>query len=97
MTGPIRTKTAKTLTRNPKERPSTAKRRMKFPQVKGKEIETVEVSTDGDDHSITLCFHDKTELRFDIEPGFTVATGYGDWKTGNWRPIKRWPPVHFDG
>jgi hypothetical protein len=42
---------------------------------------------------ISLRFHDKTELRFDIEPGFTLYADYADWKTGNHRPMKRWPPV----
>jgi uncharacterized cupredoxin-like copper-binding protein len=97
MTSPAQTKTAKRVTRKPKKSPSTARHRLKFPEVKGKEIETVEVRADGDDHSITLSFHDKTELRFDIEPGFAVATGYGDWKSGNWRTIKRWPAVRFLG
>jgi hypothetical protein len=28
-----------------------------------------------------------------IEPSFALETDYADWKTGNWRPIKRWPPI----
>jgi hypothetical protein len=68
-------------------------RRVKFPQVKGKKLEEVGFSTGIEDHSITLVFHDKTELRFDIEPGFTVFADYSDWKTGDARVIRRWPGV----
>ena len=66
---------------------------MEFPQVKGKKLEDVEFSTCSVDHTITLRFQDKTELMFGIEPGFTLFTTYADCKTGNYRPIKRWPPT----
>ncbi len=88
MTTPTRTKTKK------KTRPIASGRRlMKFPQVKGKTLEEVDFSTDTEDHSITLVFQDKTALRFDIEPGFTVFADYADWKTGDMKPIKRWRSV----
>jgi hypothetical protein len=48
----------------------SGRRQMKFPQVKGKNLEEVDFSADSEDHSITLVFRDKTALRFDIEPGF---------------------------
>jgi hypothetical protein len=35
-------------------------------------------------------------LHFVIDPGFTLETEYSDWKTGNWRPIKRWPLIHSE-
>jgi hypothetical protein len=38
-------------------------------------------------------FQDKTALHFVIDPGFTLETGYADWKTGNWRRIKLWPLI----
>ncbi|MBZ5504649.1 MAG: hypothetical protein LAO78_04090 [Acidobacteriia bacterium] len=36
---------------------------------------------------------DKTAVHFVIEPSFTLDTEYADWKTGNWRPLKRWPLI----
>jgi len=66
---------------------------MKFPQVKSKTLTEVEFSTTTEYHSIALRFHDKTELHFEIEPGFTLLAGYTDWKTGDSRPIRRWPVV----
>ena len=76
-----------------KRRVASVRHLLKFPQVRGKKLVAVEFSTCVEDHSISLRFHDKTELRFDIEPGFTLYADYADWKTGNHRPIKRWPPV----
>jgi hypothetical protein len=71
----------------------SGRRQMKFPQVKGKTLEEVDFSTDSEDHSITLVFRDKTALRFDIEPGFTMFADYANWKTGDVQVIRRWPGV----
>jgi hypothetical protein len=68
-----------------------------FPQVQGKTIATVEFSTIDDENSITLKFQDKTSLSFDYRPeasfSFSILADYADWKTGNWRPLKRWPNI----
>jgi hypothetical protein len=60
-------------------------------EVKGKIVDYVEFYNSGDYHSLDLRFQDKTALHFVIVPGFLLETEYSDWKTGNWRPIKRWP------
>jgi len=39
---------------------------------------------------------DKTALTFAIEPAFTLETEHADWKTGDWRPIKKWPLIHSE-
>ena len=77
-----------------KKRPTRKNRhRMAFPQVKGKKLEAVEFWTSPENHAISLRFHDKTMLVFDIELGFSIFADYSDWKTGNYKPIKRWRPV----
>jgi hypothetical protein len=68
----------------------------RFEEVKGKPVDFVEVFTAGEYHSIDVRFEDKTVLHFIIDPGFTLETEYADWKTGNWRPIKRWPLIHSE-
>ncbi|HET8891132.1 MAG TPA: hypothetical protein VFQ41_19675 [Candidatus Angelobacter sp.] len=68
----------------------------RFEEVKGKTVDLVEVFTAGEYHSIDVRFEDKTALHFVIDPGFTLETEYADWKTGNWRPIKRWPLIHSE-
>jgi hypothetical protein len=47
-----------------------------------------------DYNAVDLRFDDKTSLTFVIRPGFTVEPEYTDWKTGKYRPVKRWPPLH---
>jgi hypothetical protein len=71
----------------------SGRRQMKFPQVKGKTLEEVDFFTDSEDHSITLVFRDKTALRFNIEPGFTMFADYANWKTGEVKVIRQWPGV----
>jgi hypothetical protein len=66
-------------------------------EVKGKPVECVEIFDSDDDHSISVRFQDKTAISFSIEPSFTLFTDYADWKTGNWRPIKGWRPIHSQG
>jgi hypothetical protein len=66
----------------------------RFPEVKGKVVESVEV--DPHVEAITILFEDKTALSFDLEPRLTVFTEMSDWKTGDWRRIKRWRPVHSE-
>ncbi len=68
----------------------------RFEEVKGKPVDFVEVFTAGEYHSIDVRFQDKTAIHFVIDPGFTLETEYADWKTGNWRPIKRWPLIHSE-
>jgi len=73
------------------------KQYLKFPQVKGKVVERVEFTVNADDDcSLEIRFDDKTALNFGIEqePGLRVTPDYANWKTGNWKPIKRWRPVH---
>ncbi len=68
----------------------------RFEEIKGKAVDFVEVFTAGEYHAIDVRFQDKTALHFVINPGFILETEYADWKTGNWRPIKRWPLIHSE-
>jgi len=81
-----------------KTKPSVRQRQwlrkvLRFPQAKGKIIESVEFSTELGYHCISVNFTDKTCLNFEIESRFLVETDYSNWKTGNQRIIRRWQPV----
>ncbi len=65
----------------------------RFEEAHGKPLDYVEFFSSGEYHSIAVCFQDKTVMHFVIEPTFTVEPEYSDWKTGNWRRIKRWPLI----
>jgi hypothetical protein len=68
---------------------------LRFPEVKGKIIEQVEVDPEAE--AIVILFQDKTVLSFDVDPRCVVFPEFSDWKTGNWKGIKRWPPVQSRG
>jgi hypothetical protein len=62
-----------------------------FPEVKGKIVEMVEV--DPAAQAITILFQDKTLLSFDIDSRHYIFPELSDWKTGEWRGMKRWPVI----
>jgi hypothetical protein len=74
------------------KRTKTHRRVIRFPEVKGKVVEMVEI--DPDVEAITIIFEDKTALSFDLGPTLAIFPELSDWKTGNSRRIKRWPPLH---
>ena len=65
-----------------------------FPEVKGKTIEELKLFLEVDDTTVALFFTDKTYLSFDLEPNLTVRADLSDWKTKNYRLIKKWRPMH---
>jgi hypothetical protein len=80
-----------------KKRTLSRKRRPKsdFREVRGKVVEAVELRPSDTGYEIGVLFTDRTYLSFDIEPqmSFTIASELSDWKTGNYKPLKRWPLV----
>ncbi len=65
----------------------------KFPQTKGKIIESIELSASSDEHAIEIRFQDKTALTFDLESSVSVMPELADWKTGIYKSLKRWRPL----
>ena len=64
----------------------------RFPEVKGKVVELVEV--DDNAQAILIMFTDKTVLGFDIDSSHIVFPELLSRKTGNWKPLKKWRPIH---
>jgi hypothetical protein len=62
-----------------------------FPEVKGKIVEEVEVDPEG--QAVTILFQDRTLLSFDIDTRHYIFPELSDYKTGDWKGLKRWPPV----
>jgi hypothetical protein len=67
---------------------------LKFPLAKGKTIAEVELSLSPDYNVIEVVFSDKTSLTFNVEPCFQISAEHVSWKSGNYKPLKRWRPVH---
>jgi hypothetical protein len=77
---------------------SSRKRRTRhhpsFSEVKGKIVHDVEVSTTDYGCAIGIMFQDRTYLCFEVETtGVIILPDLSDWKTGNYKPLKRWPSV----
>jgi hypothetical protein len=69
------------------------RKRPDFSEVKGKIVEGVELKPSENGYSIGIMFRDRTFLSFDVEPYITVFPELSDWKTENYKPLKRWPIV----
>jgi hypothetical protein len=67
---------------------------LKFPQAKGKIIADVELSVSPDYNIVEIIFQDKTALAFDLEPCVRVFPELISWKSGEYKPVRRWRPVH---
>ena len=70
------------------------RRVLAFPQAKGKIVERVEFDVTSDYFLVDIRFQDKTSFSFDLEPCVMVYPEFTNWKTGNYKPLRRWRPVH---
>ena len=61
-----------------------------FAQFKGKVIDRIEAHITDYGCAIGILFDDKKYLCFEIETGLTILPDFSDWKTGNYKPLKRW-------
>ena len=78
-------------------RDATYARLVKFPQVRGRTVEKVELSLDSDFHCISIRFKDNTDLTVVIDTALTFRAEYSKWKAGNQTVLKRWPVVRSGG
>jgi len=81
------------VTRSRRRKKVPYRRVLSFPQTKGKIIADVELSLSSDYRAVDIRFEDKTALTLSIEPCFRIAPVLANWKTGNYRLLKRWKPV----
>lgn len=81
-----------------KKRTRSRRRRAKsdFPEVTGKIVEAVEVRPAEHGYGIGILFTDTTYLGFDVDPLIRIRPDYSDWKTYNYKPLKRWPPLRSE-
>jgi len=74
-----------------KTRRDATARLVKFPQVRGRTVEKVELSLDSDFRCVSIRFKDKTDLTVVIDAGLSFQAQYSEWKAGNQKVLKRWP------
>jgi len=82
------------VTRSRRRKKVSYRRVLRFPQIKGKIIADVELSLSSEYRAVDIRFEDRTSLTLSIEPCFQVTPVLADWKTGDYKPRKRWQPVH---
>jgi hypothetical protein len=80
---------------NRKGQPSRKRRtsRPPFAEFKGKIVHDIEVSITGDGCAIGIMFQDRTYLSFNVETGVAVLPELSSFKTGEYKPLKRWRPI----
>lgn len=66
----------------------------RFPEVKGKTVAAIELMPSENGYSIGIMFQDRTFLSFDVKPRVSIFPELSDWKTKNYKSLKRWRPVH---
>jgi hypothetical protein len=81
-------------TKSTRSRKGRSRRFPHFPQVKGKILADVELSISSDYRAVDIRFQDKTALTLCIEPCLQIVPVLADWKTGDYRLLKQWRPVH---
>jgi hypothetical protein len=66
----------------------------KFPIAKGKIIAEVELAISPNYNVIEIVFQDKTSLTFNLESCLQITPEIVSWKSGSYKPLKRWRTVH---
>jgi hypothetical protein len=89
---PIVTRDGKTTVRQ-----FPGRRFVRLGEVRGKTLAWVELYTAGPDgHCITLRFQDRTGLILAINPGFTILPEYFNFRTGEYRSLRKWPAIRSE-
>jgi hypothetical protein len=65
--------------------------KIEFKEAAGKTLESVELWIESDKGNVLLNFTDKTSLQIDVAPTYMSEATYYDLKSGDSRPIRRWP------
>ena len=85
---------AKNKATRSRTRKKAYQRVLRFPQAKGKIIAEVELAVSSDYFTVDIRFQDKTVLTFDIESCIKVFPELLNWKSGNYKVLRRWRPLH---
>lgn len=65
--------------------------KIELKEAAGKTLESVELWIEADEGNIALNFTDRTSLQIDVAPTYVLEAACFDVRTGDSRPIRRWP------
>jgi len=83
----------KTLRPTSIRRKRRGKQFLRFPEVKGKTVEFIELGTSAEFPCVEIAFADRTAMLVLMDTRLTMEPVYSDWKTGNQRRLRQWPIV----
>jgi hypothetical protein len=73
--------------------PIPAEKRWSFPECGAGGWIKIELITAEGYHAVSIRFEGRITLHLVIDPGFTLKANLRDWKDGNGRSLKSWPPI----
>lgn len=76
------------------ERKFSDTRFIEFPDVQGKVVEKIEISTGRDYHGISIYFRDQALLMLDLEACFLLQPSLCVTTNGEIKVVEEWPPIH---
>jgi hypothetical protein len=79
-----------------RERGKRCSRIVEFPQMKGREVQTVRFHSSADENTISIFFRDKHVLSLHFEPALILTSSF--LKLNRWDAdmLKEWPPIHSE-
>ena len=66
---------------------------IEFPDVQGKVVEKIEISTGRDYHGISIYFRDQGLLMLNLETCFLLQPSLGVTTNGEIKVVQEWPPI----
>jgi hypothetical protein len=67
--------------------------RSPFAQFKGKIVHDIEARATDEGCAVGIMFTDRTYLSFDVEAGVKLIPELSSFKTGEYKPLKRWRTI----
>ncbi|HET8889190.1 MAG TPA: hypothetical protein VFQ41_09825 [Candidatus Angelobacter sp.] len=79
-----------------RERGKRGSKIVEFPQMKGREVQTVRFHSSADENTISIAFRDKHALSLHFEPALILTSSLLKLNRWDTDMRKEWPPIHSE-
>lgn len=79
-----------------RERGKRSSRIVEFPQMKGREVQTVRFYSSADENTVSIAFRDQHVLSLHFEPALILTSSLLKLKRWDMDILKEWPPIHSE-
>lgn len=79
-----------------REQGRLGQRIVEFPQMKGREVQTVHFHSNADENTISIVFRDRHVLSFHFEPALVLTSSLLKLNRRDTDTIKEWPSIHSE-